>query len=52
MSHPEEQKHEKYEAPRIVHEEVVEAIAAVCSSAMDSINTCRYSLPACLATST
>jgi hypothetical protein len=52
MSNPKEQKNEAYEAPKIIHEEVVEAIAAVCSSSMDSINTCRYSLPACLATST
>ena len=52
MSNPEDKKDEKYEAPKIIHEEVVEAIASVCSSTMDGIDTCRYSLPTCLATST
>jgi len=37
----------KYEAPDIAYEEVVEAIAGVCSSTFDTIDTCRYSGPSC-----
>ena len=48
MTDPEQAKKSKtYEAPKIEYEEVVEAIAGVCSSSFDGIYTCRYTPGPC-----
>ena len=45
MSENENKKH--YEAPAIIFEEEVEAIASACSSGFVASSTCRFTGPAC-----
>ncbi len=45
-------KKKKYEAPAIIYEEVVEALAGTCGSGFDGIDTCRMGDAACDITAT
>ncbi len=42
-----EKKKKPYEAPAIIHEEVVEAIASTCDSSFGNDGTCRISTSVC-----
>ncbi|MGE4158870.1 MAG: hypothetical protein AB7F75_07220 [Planctomycetota bacterium] len=42
MSDPADPSKKPYTPPAIEHEEVLEAIAAACSSQFDGFTTCRY----------